>query len=185
MQIGVHNAPKSEESIMVRIRVATPEDASGIRDIYSTYIEQTAITFHTVVEGIEAYRQQLDAELRTYPWYVAESPAGEIVGYAHASQHHPRQAYRWSVNATIYLRPEQQGQGTGRRLYEQLFSTLKRQGFRIVHAGITLPNEASQRIHESFGFQYVGTFPAGRLQVGCVERCWLVGFGPDARTGRG
>lgn len=151
---------------MVSVRAATPDDAGAIRSIYAPFIEQTAITFHTVVESVEDYRSMIDTGLREYPWYVAVDDDGQIVGYAHASQHHPRQAYRWSVNATIYLRADCHGQGIGRRLYAQLFATLKRQGFRMVHAGITMPNEASRRIHESFGFTYVGTFPAAGFKLG-------------------
>lgn len=151
---------------MVRIRVATPDDAQSIREIYAPYIEHSTITFHTEVLPLDHYREQIRSNLERYPWYVAETEDGNIVGYAHASEHHSRQAYRWSVNISIYLREEHKGQGTGRRLYETLLATLKRQGFRMVHAGITMPNEPSQKIHETLGFQYVGTFPAAGFKQG-------------------
>lgn len=151
---------------MIAIRVATPEDAAGIREIYARYIEETSITFHTVVEPESDYRRLIQDTLEQYPWYVAVGDDGHLVGYAHASRYHPRQAYRWSVNATIYLAPAAHGQGIGRRLYQRLLATLRQQGFRMVHAGITMPNEPSQRIHESFDFRYVGTFPAAGFKLG-------------------
>lgn len=151
---------------MFRIREATVNDAQNIRDLYAPFVKNSAITFHTVVPSAEEFREQMQHSINTYPWYVAETKAGDIVGYANAGQHHERQAYRWSVNVSIYLAPDHQGQGIGRLLYDQLFATLRRQGFRMVHAGITLPNEPSQKIHESMGFQYVGTFPAAGFKQG-------------------
>ena len=151
---------------MVRIRIATPDDATGIRAIYAPYIEATAITFHTEVPSEEQFAEQIRALLAEYPWYVAETETGEVVGYAYASQHHPRPAYRWSVNASIYLDKDHQQQGIGRRLYAQLFETVKRQGFRVIHAGITMPNDPSVRLHESFEFRYVGTFPTAGFKLG-------------------
>ncbi len=45
------------------------------------------------------------------------------------------------------------GKGIGRSLYNSLVSLLKMQGFVNLYAGITLPNEASIKLHESCGFQ--------------------------------
>lgn len=150
---------------MVCIRVATPDDAESIRDIYAPFIEETTITFHTKVLPVAHYREQIQTGLRQFPWYVAEQENGELVGYAYASEHHVREAYRWSVNVSIYLRATHQRQGVGRQLYEILLATLKRQGYRMVHAGITMPNDASQKMHESLGFRHVGTFPAAGFKL--------------------
>jgi phosphinothricin acetyltransferase len=50
-----------------------------------------------------------------------------------------------------------EGQGLGRALYRRLLEILDAQGYRCLVAGITLPNEASVALHESFGFETVGT----------------------------
>ena len=151
---------------MVQIRVATVADAASIREIYAYYIQETTITFHTVVESNEAYREQIQTTLQKYPWYVAEADDGTLLGYAYASEYHPRQAYRWSVGISIYLKRDAHQQGIGRRLYAKVLETLRQQGFRMVHAGITMPNEASRRLHESLGFRHVGTFPASGYKLG-------------------
>lgn len=151
---------------MAQIRIATPEDANAIRAIYAPYIEATAITFHTEVPTAEEFTEQIRELLVEYPWYVAESDTGEVAGYAYGSQHHPRPAYRWSVNASIYLAADFHQRGIGKQLYSQLFETLKHQGFRMIHGGITMPNEPSVRLHESFGFKHVGTFPTAGFKLG-------------------
>jgi phosphinothricin acetyltransferase len=58
-------------------------------------------------------------------------------------------------------------------MYQVLFSRLRQAGIRTVVAGITLPNDASVRLHEGLGFQKVGVFRA----VGYKFDAWHdVGF---------
>lgn len=143
---------------MVTIRLATLDDAEVIRDIYATFIESSFATFDTVQPTTESFRAKLEKVQRFYPWYVAEI-GEQVVGYAYANEHHERPAYRWSVTASVYISEDHQRQGLGRRFYERLLPTLKRQGFRMVHAGITMPNEGSVKLHEAMGFHRVAMFP--------------------------
>ena len=54
------------------------------------------------------------------------------------------------------------GKGIGRALYTRLFEILKDQGYRIVLAGVSVPNPGSEKLHESMGFRIVGDIdPAG------------------------
>lgn len=50
------------------------------------------------------------------------------------------------------------GQGLGGRLYRILLDMLRLQGIRTVYAGVTVPNPASERLHESMGFVRLGTY---------------------------
>jgi phosphinothricin acetyltransferase len=68
-----------------------------------------------------------------------------------------RAAYRWSVETGIYLAPDAQGRGLGRRLLEEHLNLLEQQGFVTAIAGIALPNEASIALHEKLGFVQAGT----------------------------
>ena len=49
-------------------------------------------------------------------------------------------------------------QGIGRRLYSVLFDALKGEDIHRAFGGISLPNEASIRLHESLGFERVGVY---------------------------
>jgi phosphinothricin acetyltransferase len=93
---------------------------------------------------------------------------GTIGGYAYASPHRDRAAYRWSADSSVYLEAEFRGRGAGRALYSALFELLRLQGYFRVHAGITLPNDASVGIHKAFGFQPIGIYPA----VGYKHGSW-------------
>jgi phosphinothricin acetyltransferase len=92
-----------------------------------------------------------------YPWLVAED-GGTVVGYAYASKHHERAGYRWAADVAVYVEQGHQRKGFGGALYDALLALLARQGVRRICAGIGLPNEASVTLHESRGFQLIGTY---------------------------
>ncbi|MBS2039011.1 GNAT family N-acetyltransferase [bacterium] len=142
----------------VRIRPARPGDCAQLAEIYAPYCA-TPISFESQAPGAQEMESRLRGLWPTHPWLVAERE-GRLLGFAYAGPHRQREAYGWTVESSIYLRAEAQGTGTGRRLYQELLDLVRRQGFRTVLAGITLPNPASQTLHERLGFQPVGVYPA-------------------------
>lgn len=155
------------------IRLAELSDAAAITDIYNPYITDTTITFEeqTLSAGQMAQRIQ-DIRAAGLPWLVAED-AGRLMGYAYASPWKARSAYRHSVEVSVYLHPQAQGQGWGSRLYEALFSALKTREVHVAIGGIALPNPASIALHEKFGMKQVARFE----QVGFKFGQWLdVGY---------
>ena len=102
--------------------------------------------------------------LRAYPYLVAEA-AGEVLGYAYASPFHPRAAYQWAAESTVYLRRDCRGQGLGRRLYAALEGVLALQNVLNCNACIAVPEQedetltlASFRFHQGMGYRLVGQF---------------------------
>ena len=96
-----------------------------------------------------------------------------MLGYAYASRWQGRCAYRFAVEATIYLDSENTGQGIGLPLYSALLDAIKAHSMRSVIGGISLPNEASIRLHERLGFAKVGHFE----KVGFKHDQWVdVGY---------
>jgi L-amino acid N-acyltransferase YncA len=140
------------------IRHADPQrDGPACAAIYAPSVADTAVSFEDVPpDGAELARRIAASSVR-YPWLVAED-AGEVTGYAYASPHRDRAAYRWAAEAAVYVGESQRGRGVGKQLYRALFDLLAQQGVRSVCAGITLPNPSSVALHESVGFEPVGVF---------------------------
>jgi L-amino acid N-acyltransferase YncA len=92
-----------------------------------------------------------------HAWLVAERD-GKVVGYAYGGRHRDRAAYDRTAEVSAYVDRNAQRTGLGRRLYTELFERLRERGFRLLVAGITLPNEASVGIHEALGFEPVGVY---------------------------
>ncbi len=137
----------------VLIRLAGTDDAEQIASIYRPYVEQSRISFEEEAPDATEIARRLSGPV--HPWLVAEDE-GRIVGYASTSPMRDRAAYRWSVETGIYLAPEVQGCGLGRKLLTAHLHLLERQGFVTIVAGIALPNEASVALHEKLGFVLSG-----------------------------
>ena len=140
----------------MKIHAATPNDATAIADIYAHFVAGSAITFETEIPDAEEMRRRMGASQGLYPWFVAVDDQGVVHGYAYATLFKSRNAYRFSVETSIYVAPRSHGKGTGRLLYGQLLETLARQGFVQAIASITLPNPASLKLHQQLGFREVG-----------------------------
>ncbi len=141
------------------VRRALASDLEAITALYNHFVETTAVTFDvgafTAAER-EPWLAQF-AEAGPHQLFVAEAE-GAFAGYAGSMAFKPKKAYSTSVETTIYVAPEKAGRGAGRALYERLFAALEREDVHRAYAGIALPNEASIRFHEGFGFRAVGTY---------------------------
>lgn len=142
---------------MTEVRLAKREDAKQIVDIYSPSVLNVATSFETVVPPIEEMERRIENCLQKYPW-ISCLVDGKIAGYVYASKHREREAYQWSCESSVYIQRDFKGKGIGKALYQLLFEILKRQGFRNVYAGITLPNEASIILHEKSGFRHFANY---------------------------
>ncbi len=136
------------------VRLAVPADAAACEAIYAPYVRDTAITFELKPPGEAEMRRRID---KAFAWLVAEEE-GAVVGYAYAGPYKERPAYRWACEVSVYLHADQRGRGLGRELYGALFTRLAGLGFRMLVAGVTLPNPASLRLHRSLGFEPIGTW---------------------------
>jgi L-amino acid N-acyltransferase YncA len=139
------------------IRIAHPDDAAAFAEIYGPFTERTPVSFEEEAPSADEMRARVRRTLEWTPWLTATN-AGEVAGYAYASKHRDRAAYRWSVDVSAYVHERFRGRGVARRLYEHLFEMLRGQGFRRAYAGIALPNDASVALHRAAGFELVGTY---------------------------
>lgn len=139
------------------IRFATDADIPAILDIYGPYVRNTATSFEYTVPTLEAFTQRFQDITRQFPWLVWEEN-GKVWGYAYGSLPFGREAYRWCAAASIYLAPEAQRKGIGRKLYNALESLLAAQGYRKLYAIITSDNPGSLRFHEKQGYRFLTRF---------------------------
>jgi phosphinothricin acetyltransferase len=151
----------------MKLRAATPDDAAALAAIYAPFVTGSAVSFETDPPDEAAMSARIEAGGGLYPWLVAEEE-GRMLGYAYAARFRDRPAYRFAVETSVYLRADASGRGLGRQLYEPLLATLEGQGFTQAIAAITLPNEASVRLHERLGFVRAGTY----RQVGWKFGAW-------------
>ena len=149
------------------IRFAKESDLPAILDIYGPYVLNTAISFEYSVPSLESFTERFRGITAQFPWLVYEE-GGNILGYAYGSLPFGREAYRWVAASSIYLAPEAQGKGIGRKLYAALENLLTSQGYRRTYAIITSDNPGSLRFHEKTGFRFIAEFPDCGFKFGKV-----------------
>lgn len=159
----MHTAPDH-----LAIRAATIGDAPAIQAIYAPYVTNTQVSFEEIAPDTDEIARRIESISADYPFLVAVRDGG-VIGYAYASQHRTRPAYRTSVDVAVYVSPEAQRQGVGRALFDRLLPAAKTRGYHAAFAGIVLPNAASIGLHEAVGFRYLGTYH----QVGRKFDRWL------------
>jgi len=137
------------------IRPAAPGDAAAILDIYRNFILNTTVTFEETVPTLEQFRARMDSIMAEYPFLVCED-GGRIAGYAYAHRHQSREAYRYSAELSIYLRPHYTGLGIGRAMCDAMVELLRMQGVQTVYSAVSMPNDASCALHEAMGFEQAG-----------------------------
>ena len=156
------------------IRPGHDSDLPALVEIYNHYIRTTPITFDLEPYTLESRR----------PWMAQFKPngrhrllvgtiAGQVVGYTCTATFRAKAAYDPSVETSVYLRHDMTGKGHGATLYTALFDLLKDEDVHRYYAGITIPNEASIKLHMRFGFVTAGTFTEVGRKFG---RYWDVVF---------
>ena len=148
------------------------DDIEKIVEIYNYYIQNTIITFDRVPFTVDDFEQKIKPIYKKYPFIVFEEN-NEILGYAYGSSWRPKPSYKHTAESTIYLKANALKKGVGTKLYTELLKQLKQQKFHTIIGGLTLPNDASIKLHEKLGFKKVAHFN----EVGRKFEQWLdVGF---------
>ncbi|MGE5323900.1 MAG: N-acetyltransferase family protein [Actinomycetota bacterium] len=158
----------------IRIRPATLDDLPRVTEIYNHYVLNSPVTF-----DIEPYTVE-----RRMPWYAQFGAQGRhrllvaeegnrVIGYAGTTRFRPKAAYDTTVETTIYCSMENTRRGLGSMLYAALFEAVTGEDIHRIVAGFTMPNPASQALHERFGFKPVGIFPQVGRKFG---RYWDVAW---------
>ncbi len=162
------------------IRHADPTDAAGCLAVYAPFADDTAVSFEHAAPTLTEFQQRITRISRTHAFLVAEEH-NAVAGFAYAGVHRERLSYRWTCEVSVYLDSDARGRGVGRRLYEVLFPLLEQQGYRMLLAGISLPNPPSVALHRSMGFDEVGVYRRIGWKAGDWRDVMWLAFqlGPD------
>lgn len=160
----------------ITVRLADESDAAAVVELYNWYVTHSTATFQYDPSTLEEMQQNIRGVLARAPFLVAEDAKGRLCGYACAHPLHPRAAYGWCVETTIYCHPHCMGQGVGGKLYRPLLAMLKAQGYRAAAALVTHPNPESEAFHKALGFHKAGVQPRSGYKFGRwldVQTWWL------------
>lgn len=141
------------------IRPAVPADLPRLTEIYNHYVTETPITFDVEPFTVERRRAWFDEHTGSGPYRLLVAvDNGRVAGYATSSAFRAKAAYATSLEFSVYCAPGATGRGLGTALYTALVAALETEDLHRAYAGVTLPNEASLRLHHRLGFTDIGTY---------------------------
>jgi L-amino acid N-acyltransferase YncA len=163
---------------MIVIRAACEADLPAILKIYNHVILNTTAVYQYEPQTVEMRKTWYDGKIKDgYPIFVAEDTedtedagdTGRVVGLSSYGPFRAWAAYKYTVENSVYVAADQRGKGIARLLMQPLIDTAIRQGYHAIIASIDAANDASLRLHRSFGFEEVAHF----REVGYKFGRWL------------
>ena len=154
----------------MKIRSATRDDLPAILEIYNEAVLNTTASYDYEPRTLEHRIGWFDDHVKhNYPIFVAVNNEARVIGWSSLSRFHDRMGYRFTSENSIYVAADQRGQGVGKLLMPPLIESARQRGLHAIIGVIDAANEASIRLHASFGFQRVGLFK----EVGFKFGRWL------------
>ncbi|WP_127472748.1 GNAT family N-acetyltransferase [Microbacterium sulfonylureivorans] len=156
--LHLRRRPEPERPFSYEIRPVAERDIADIREIYNYYVTNSVVTFDEKKWSVAQWRDKLAfLDKLDLPFIVAESPTGQILGYALVQPMSSKSAYRYSVENSIYLGQAATGKGLGKALLVALIAACEEKGIRQMVAVISDKGaEGSVALHEKLGFVEVG-----------------------------
>ncbi|HMO87517.1 MAG TPA: N-acetyltransferase family protein [Lacipirellulaceae bacterium] len=150
------------------IRLAEAADLAAINEIYNHYVASSTTTYDEQPMTLRERRQWFDGRAAEHPATVAERD-GQIVGYGSLHPFRARPGHRFTVEDSVYVRPECLRQGIGSMILADLIQRARSSGLHAIVAGIDAEQAASVALHAKHGFREVARFP----QIGRKYNRWL------------
>jgi phosphinothricin acetyltransferase len=151
----------------VIVRPAIPADAAAIQSIYAHHVLHGTGTFEEDPPSIADIEARMDAILRRGLPYLVAAIDDRVAGFAYAGPFRLRAAYRYTAEDSIYIHPDHQGQGVGRRLLQAIVEACESLGLHQLLAVIgDSENQASIGVHRACGFEPIGITPGLGFKFG-------------------
>lgn len=143
----------------MRIRAAALLDAAGIARVqvsswqttYRGIVSDDFLQQMDVVEFTGRWEQRLNGENQHISIYVAETEAGEIVGFISGGPERSRETEFDGELYAIYTLQERQQRGLGTRLVQALAERMVQQGFRSMICWALTENGPARTFYEKLG----------------------------------
>lgn len=140
---------------------------AAIQAIYGHHVAHGLGSFEEEGPSVAEMRRRFqDITAGGFPYLVAEAER-VVLGYGYCSLYRTRPAYRYSVEDSVYVKPEAAGRGVGSAILSELIRRCAALGHRQIIAVIgDSANAASIGLHASQGFLRVGTLRSTGFKLG-------------------
>jgi L-amino acid N-acyltransferase YncA len=148
-------------------------DQGALLSIYNHYIKNSyAAYFEDQVD--ESFLLRLRQMISSYPFYVIETSAGEVIGFGLIHRYHPAKAFDRTAELTYFISPSHTGMGLGTKLLDLLSEKAVQMKIDTLLASISSLNQQSLDFHKKNGFVECGRFiKVGRKFGRDFDMVWM------------
>ncbi|MCY4543321.1 MAG: GNAT family N-acetyltransferase [Rhodobacteraceae bacterium] len=144
---------------------ADDSHAAEIARIWNPIIEGSEVTFNSAKKTPEEIAGMIAEKRRKgVPFLVACCPT--VAGFATFGQFRSGVGYRRTMEHTIIVAPEAQGQSMGRMLMEGLEAAARAQDVHSMIGAISAANDAGLRFHLALGYVEIARLPSVGYKFG-------------------
>lgn len=142
------------------IRSIAKDDVFACLSIYNYEVEHGVATLDLEARTLEEWHEWYNAHSDEHHPIIVGNINDVVVGYASLSPYRLKDAFKSTVELSIYIHKDYRGQGVATRLMERILEMAKAD--TMIHnvvSVITAGNEESTKLHNRFGFTYCGLTP--------------------------
>lgn len=140
------------------IRKAEMKDLKELLEIYNYEVLNGISTLDLHPKSLEEWKKWFEAHnIDNHPLLVAEADH-RIAGYASLSTYREKEAFQSTVELSVYVEASFRNRGVATKLMQSVIDLARQdENTHMIVSVITAGNQASEKLHEKFGFTYCGS----------------------------
>jgi L-amino acid N-acyltransferase YncA len=140
----------------IKIRPYQTEDTQAILDIINYNILNSTALYDYNTRSYEEQKAILEEKIKKHFPVIVALEEDKVVGFGMYSEFRFREAYKYTVEHSVYVNQDYHGKGIGKIILHELIQLAKNQKLHTMIAVIDAENQSSVEFHEKFGFKTVG-----------------------------
>ena len=154
----------------MELRPCTEQQLPEILDIFNDAILNSTALYDYKTRTLDMMQAwYADKQKGNYPIVGAFDENNLLLGFSTYGMFRVRPAYKYSIEHSVYVRPDKRGQGLGKILLKEIIKKAQEQNFHTLVGVIDASNTVSMKLHEAEGFVLTGIMK----EVGYKFGKWL------------
>lgn len=142
-------------------------DAEAILAIFNHAILHTTALYEYQPRTMATMQQWFaNKTAGNFPVWGLKDEQGQLLAFGSYGTFRAFPAFKYSVEHSVYVHPEQQGKGYGSLMLQQLIQSAGEQGYHLLIGGIDASNSGSIALHQKHGFVHSGTISQAGFKFG-------------------
>jgi phosphinothricin acetyltransferase len=154
----------------MQLKPCTEKQLPEILDIFNDAILNSTALYDYKIRTMVTMNAWYEDKLKgNYPVIGVFDENDVLMGFATYGMFRVRPAYKYTVEHSVYVRPDKRGMGIGKILLHEIVIKATEQDYHVMVGVIDASNTVSMRLHENEGFVLTGIMK----EVGYKFGKWL------------